>query len=138
MGATEKVSITIGRDELRHAKKLAARLGLSLSTFITDAVRERLAEQERREAAKAVVASFPPEDRATAGEMAEMLLRWGGAGQPGAPAQGATSPGPQRTRPRAALSNATPPRASVIDGAHLRHGCADRPRAGAPPHAQGL
>jgi hypothetical protein len=39
MAATDKISISIGRSELRDAKRVASRLGLSLSTFITDAVR---------------------------------------------------------------------------------------------------
>ena len=35
MAGTEKVSISIGRDELRGAKRLASRLRLSLSMVIT-------------------------------------------------------------------------------------------------------
>ena len=77
MGATEKISITIGRVELRTAKARAARRGLSLSMFITDAVRQSIDEQERREAAAAVLATFAPEDRATAEEQAVLLERWG-------------------------------------------------------------
>jgi hypothetical protein len=97
VSTTEKISITIGSSDLRHAKKVASRLGLSLSTFIADAVRERLAEQERREAAKAVVASFAPEDRATAEEAAQLLGRWGETGR-----SEATPP------PRRVLSRARP------------------------------
>ena len=47
MAGTEKVSISIGRDELRGAKRLASRLRLSLSMVITDAVRLRLEEEQR-------------------------------------------------------------------------------------------
>ena len=77
MGATEKISITIGRVELRTARARAARRGLSLSMFITDAVRQSIEEQERREAAAAVLAKFAPEDRATAEEQEVLLERWG-------------------------------------------------------------
>ncbi len=94
MSATEKISITIARGELRHARTLASRLGVSLSTFISHAVRDRVAEQARREAAAAVLAGFSAEDRATEEEMAALLGRWGV--QPGAPAAART-----RTRPRA-------------------------------------
>jgi hypothetical protein len=80
MSVTDKVSITIARRELRDAKRLASRLGLSLSAFISDAVRERVAEQERREAGQAVLASFPPEDRATPAETAALLERWSAGG----------------------------------------------------------
>jgi len=76
MGATEKISVSIGREELRGAKVLASRLHVSLSTVITDAVRLRIEEQRRREAAKAVLASFAPTDRATPAEKAALLDRW--------------------------------------------------------------
>ena len=76
MAITDKISITIGRGELRDARRLSARLGLSLSTFISHAVRDRVAEQVRREAAQAVLAGFPAEDRATPAEMAALLARW--------------------------------------------------------------
>jgi len=76
MPATEKISVTIGRKELGHAKRLASRQGVSLSGFITEAVRERVREQERREAAMEVLASFSPEDRATPAEAQALLDRW--------------------------------------------------------------
>jgi hypothetical protein len=76
MAATEKISVTIGRVELRHAKRLADHLGLSLSGFITDAVRERIQEQARRDAALEVLATFAPEDRASPAEARELLERW--------------------------------------------------------------
>jgi hypothetical protein len=96
MAATDKISISIGRSELRDAKRVASRLGLSLSTFITDAVRDRLAEQARTEAAAAVLAGFLPEDRATPEEMAELLQLW--AAPPSAPRAKSPKPGkaPQR------------------------------------------
>lgn len=82
MPATEKISVTIGRTELGQAKRVASRLGISLSGFITDAVRERIREQERREAALEVVASFQPEERATPEEARALLERWSTAPTP--------------------------------------------------------
>lgn len=76
MSATEKVSVTLGREELRHAKRLASRLGLSLSTFINEAVRARLEQQARREAGLEVLSEFSPEDRASPSEMRALLERW--------------------------------------------------------------
>lgn len=96
MSATEKISVTIGRSELGHAKRLASKLGVSLSGFITDAVRERVREQERREAVLEVLASFSPEDRATPAEARELLERW------------AKGSGAQETSPRAARKKRAP------------------------------
>jgi hypothetical protein len=102
VSVTDKISITIGRNELRHARKHASLMGLSLSTFISEAVRERVAERERREAAMAVLASFAPEERATAEERAELLDRWGETQRAEAPAKEARAPRPPRkTRARA-------------------------------------
>src|SRR5437867_2315767 len=81
MPATEKISVTIGREELRRAKQLASRLGLSLSTFISDAVRQRVRARERQGAGRAVIATFAPEERPSADEMRALLSRWG-MGQP--------------------------------------------------------
>jgi hypothetical protein len=76
MAATEKISVTIGRAELNHAKRLANHLGLSLSSFVTDAVRERIQEQARRDAALEVLATFAAEDRASKVEARTLLERW--------------------------------------------------------------
>jgi hypothetical protein len=80
MAVTQKISVTIGRKELGHAKRLASKLGVSLSGFITDAVRERVNEQERREAALEVLKSFGTEDRASPAEALELLARWAPGG----------------------------------------------------------
>jgi len=77
MPATEKISVTIGREELRRAKQLASRFGLSLSTFINDAVREQIRARERREAGRAVIATFAPDEHPTTEEMRALLSRWG-------------------------------------------------------------
>jgi hypothetical protein len=82
MMATEKVSVTIGREELRHAKRLASRLGMSLSGFITDALRRRIEDQARREAALEVRATFGPEDRPSPVEISTLLERWAAATLP--------------------------------------------------------
>jgi hypothetical protein len=76
MAATEKISVTIGSTELGQAKRLADHLGLSLSSFITDAVRERIQEQARRDAALEVLATFAAEDRASPAEIGALLERW--------------------------------------------------------------
>ena len=91
MSATEKISVTIGRAELGQAKRLASRLGVSLSGFITDAVRERVRDQARREAALEVLAGFAPHDRATPAETRALLEQWAA---PTAPARK-----PRPTRP---------------------------------------
>jgi hypothetical protein len=94
MPATERISFTIGRKELDHAKQLAARLGVSLSGFISDAVRERVRDQRRREAALEVLASFIPEDRASRAEATTLLERWA------APTSATPKPAKRRTAKR--------------------------------------
>ena len=76
MGTTEKISITIGHAELRSARTQASRLGLSLSVFINGAVRERLAEETRRDAARELLASFAPDERASPEEQTILLASW--------------------------------------------------------------
>jgi len=79
MAATEKISVTIGRTELSQAKRLADHLGLSLSGFITDALKDRFQEQARRDAAQEVLATFAPEDRASPAEARALLEHWAAA-----------------------------------------------------------
>jgi len=76
MRATDKISVTIERTELASAKRLAAHLGLSLSSFINDAVRDRVREEARREAAQKIVASFALEERASPAEARALLESW--------------------------------------------------------------
>jgi hypothetical protein len=76
MAATEKISITLGREELRGAKRLASELGLSLSTFVNDAVKHRLAARSRQRAGFEVIATFAPDERATPQEMEALLALW--------------------------------------------------------------
>lgn len=76
MSATEKISVTMGRDELRRARAVASNVGVSLSSFVTDAVRERLEDEERRVAAEKILATFLPEERASPEERAALLASW--------------------------------------------------------------
>jgi hypothetical protein len=76
MATTEKVSVALGRDELRLAKTAAEQDGMSLSAFVTGAVRARIEERRRLEAARQVLAKFDPEDFPTADEQRELLALW--------------------------------------------------------------
>jgi uncharacterized protein (DUF1778 family) len=76
MATTEKVSVALGRDELRLARAAAEREGVSLSAFVTGAVRARVEERRRLEAARRVLATFDPEDVPTDDERRELLARW--------------------------------------------------------------
>ena len=76
MATTEKISVAMGREELRLAKTAAREAGVSLSAFVTEAVRDRLAEKRRREAAQAVLATFDPADFPTADQERELLEVW--------------------------------------------------------------
>jgi len=76
MNTTEKISITLGRVELQQAKILASRLGLSLSTVITDAVREHVEAKARKAAGLAVVATFTAADRPSEKKMHQLLQLW--------------------------------------------------------------
>ena len=76
MATTEKVSVAIGREELRLARRAAEAAGMSLSAFVTSAVRSRVAEQRRLEAARQLLATFDPEDFATPEREAELLALW--------------------------------------------------------------
>lgn len=76
MATTAKVSVAIGRDELRLARTAAQREGTSLSAFITKAVRARVEERRRMDAARRVIATFEPEDLPSADEQRALLAQW--------------------------------------------------------------
>jgi len=76
MATTEKISVAIGRDELRIARNAAEQDGVSLSAFVTGAVRARIKERQRLEAARQVLATFEPEDFPRADEQRELLALW--------------------------------------------------------------
>jgi hypothetical protein len=74
--ATAKVSIAIGRDELEAARRQAKREGLSLSAFISRAVRERVDECERQAAAERIIATYKPHERTTPEERKALVELW--------------------------------------------------------------
>jgi hypothetical protein len=76
MALTAKISVALGRDELRLARTAAERDGVSLSAFVTGAVRARIDERRRLEAARQVLATFDREDFPTADEQRELLAQW--------------------------------------------------------------
>lgn len=76
MAATQKVSVAIGRTELRLAKTAANEEGVSLSAYVTRAVRERLEERLRSEAAREFLATFAPDEIPTAEEERALVEVW--------------------------------------------------------------
>lgn len=76
MALTEKISVALGRDELQTARAAAKQDGVSLSAFVTGAVRARIEERRRLEAARQVMASFAPEDFPSEDEQRELLAQW--------------------------------------------------------------
>jgi len=93
MAVTEKVSVALGRDELQLARTAAEQDGVSLSAFVTGAVRARLEERRRKAAARQLLAMFAPEDVPTAEEQRELLALW-------APSRAASGPTRARRRRR--------------------------------------
>lgn len=76
MAITEKISVALGRDELRLARTAAEQDGVSLSAFVTGAVRARIEERRRKEAARQLLATFDPEDFPTPDEKRELHALW--------------------------------------------------------------
>jgi hypothetical protein len=76
MAVTQKISVAMGRNELRLAKTAAEAEGVSLSAFVTRAVRDRLEERERIEAQREILASFLPEEIPTADEQRALVAFW--------------------------------------------------------------
>lgn len=76
MSVTQKVSVAMGRNELRLAKTAAEDEGVSLSAFVTRAVRERLEEHERQEARREILATFLPHEIPTAAEQRALAAFW--------------------------------------------------------------
>ena len=109
MGATEKVSLTIGNRELRLAKTAAERVGMSLSAFVSAAVErhatELAREIERQRAAHELISTFPPEGLATPDEARALRILWASAGPPPTEAdiEAVLAGTPRRTRKREAV-----------------------------------
>ena len=76
MPATEKISVAMGREELRLAKTAAREAGVSLSAFVTEAVRDRLTEKRRHEAALEVLAMFDRADLPSPEHERELVELW--------------------------------------------------------------
>lgn len=76
MATTEKISVALGREELRLARRAAEQEGLSLSAFVTSAVRARVAEKRRADAAREVLASFEADELPTEAQQQELLALW--------------------------------------------------------------
>jgi hypothetical protein len=76
MAVTQKISVAMGRIELRLAKTAAEDEGVSLSAFVTRAVRERLEEREREEARREILATFLPHEIPSAEEQRALASFW--------------------------------------------------------------
>jgi hypothetical protein len=76
MAVTQKISVAMGTDELRLAKSAAEEEGVSLSAYVTLAVRERLEERRRLEAAREFLATFAPDELPTHEEQRQLLDLW--------------------------------------------------------------
>lgn len=100
VATTQKISVAMGRNELRLAKTAADEEGLSLSAFVTRAVRERLEERRRMEAAREVLATFSPEDLPTPEEQRDLVELW--TRERPIAARTAKSPKVRKRRPRSA------------------------------------
>jgi len=100
MSATAKISVAMGREELRLAKTAANAEGISLSAYVTRAVRDRLAEQRRLAAARAVMATFDMGDFPSAEEQEEIVASWLEAKAVAAPAKGSKRRRASATRSR--------------------------------------
>jgi hypothetical protein len=72
----EKISVSVGADVLKRAKRLATRNGVSLSRVISEAIEMLAEEEERRAVARDIVASFPLEARATKAEKEALQKQW--------------------------------------------------------------
>jgi hypothetical protein len=72
--AVRKISVAVDKDVLRQAKNAAEEEGLSLSGFITRAMRSSLEEREREKAGQSFIETFSA--RATAEERRALLELW--------------------------------------------------------------
>jgi hypothetical protein len=82
MAATQKISVAMGMGELKLAKDAALEEGVSLSAYITRAVRQRLQERSRLEAAREFLATFAPEELPTPEEQHALIQLWTRAREP--------------------------------------------------------
>jgi hypothetical protein len=78
MAVTQKVSVSIERGQLRWAKSLSKRAGVSVSSVLSEALRFYREEKARELAARQLLAKFAPEDRASPDEAKALLAKWRG------------------------------------------------------------
>ena len=76
MATTEKISVAIGRNELRLARTAAKAAGLSLSAFVSGAVRGRIEDLRRLDAARQVLSTFAEDELPTDAEQGALLAGW--------------------------------------------------------------
>jgi hypothetical protein len=76
MAATQKVSVSIERAQLRWAKALSKKTGVSVSSLLSEALRLYREEKARELAARELLSKFSSEDRATPDEAAALLGKW--------------------------------------------------------------
>ena len=74
--ATQKTSVALGQHELGTARKAAAAEGLSLSAFLTNLIREHVAQQARFDAMGGYLAKHAPEFRLTERARAAVESEW--------------------------------------------------------------
>jgi hypothetical protein len=70
--ATQKVSVSLGADELKWVKARAKRLKLSVSASLTDILRRYRQQEARRE----FLASLEPSERASREELEDIRAEW--------------------------------------------------------------
>jgi hypothetical protein len=73
---SKRISVSVGADTLKRAKLIARRNGITLSRLVTDAIVLFAEEEDRRAAARELVASFPREARVTKGESEALRKQW--------------------------------------------------------------
>jgi hypothetical protein len=98
MAITQKISVAMGRTELRLAKTAAAEEGISLSAYVTRAVRSTLEERRRIEAAKQLLGAFDPAELPSAEEQRELIAIWTRQHEPATPVKRRAANGNRRTR----------------------------------------
>ena len=76
MAATQKISVAMGAPGIRLAKTAAEDEGVSLSAYVTRAVRDRLEERERLAARREILATFLPNEIPTADEQRALVAFW--------------------------------------------------------------
>lgn len=76
MGSSQKVSVSLRDEELRWVKATARRSRLSVSSLVNEALRLLREERERKQAQRAFLAQFQPDERATESEKAAIRAEW--------------------------------------------------------------